>query len=394
LEKDFMSTLVPVTKYCEITSSKRIYAKEYMSSGVPFYRGKEISLKSKNEIISEPIFITRDRFEEIKKRFGAPKAGDILMTAVGTIGNLYIVKNNEEFYFKDGNVLWFRKFDNLNSAWLYYWLLSTDGKRELAKCIIGSSQSAYTIDNLSKLKIPQIKLPTQERIASAIKNYDDLIENNEKRSKILEEMAQKLYAEWFVKFKFPGHEKAKFIDSGTKFGKIPSGWEVRSVESLIKRIPAGKKYENKTVSETGKVPVLDQGKSGVIGFHNDKPGVNASLENPVIVFANHTCYQNLIVYPFSAIQNVLPFVPNDERSIYWLHWATKDLIEFNDYKGHWPEFIAKKYVVPEIELTQEFGDTMAPIVALKYKLERRDVDLKEMRDLLIPQLVTGKRKLK
>ncbi len=271
--------------------------------------------------------------------------------------------------------------------------------KEFIKKIYGfKGQAAQPNVSLGDLKSLDITIPQkkddQTRIASVLSAYDDLIGNNEKRIRALEEMAQLLYTEWFVKFKFPGHKKVKMVDTGTEYGEIPDGWEVRNVESLIKRIPVGKKYENKTVFETGKVPVLDQGKSGFIGYHNDKPGVNASVDNPVIVFANHTCYQNVIVYPFSAIQNVFPFTPNDERDIFWLHWATKDLIKFNDYKGHWPEFMSKKLIVPTVELTKRFGVVVGKSVTMKYSLESENKNLSETRDLLIPQLVIGKRELK
>ena len=110
---------------CEITSSKRIFANEYLLSGVPFYRGKEISAKQKSTSeIDDPIFISHDKFEEIKLKYGVPLEGDILLTSVGTIGNPYLVKENEEFYFKDGNLTWFKNFKGINSQWLYYWLLS------------------------------------------------------------------------------------------------------------------------------------------------------------------------------------------------------------------------------------------------------------------------------
>ncbi|NCA93750.1 MAG: hypothetical protein EOM84_01085 [Sphingobacteriia bacterium] len=202
-------------------------------------------------------------------------------------------------------------------------------------------------------------------------------------------MAQLIYKEWFVDFKFPGHEKVKMVKG--ELGLMPEGWEVVVVRDIIKRVPSGKKYENKTAKECGAVPILDQGKTGVIGYHNDEPGVLASEGKPIIVFANHTCYQNLIMFPFSAIQNVLPFYPSDEnyRNIFWLHWATKDLIEFNDYKGHWPEFIGKRLLLPNKELCKKFGEIIEPMIIKKFKLEQYNNNLRQTRDLLLPKLMSG-----
>jgi Type I restriction modification DNA specificity domain len=201
-------------------------------------------------------------------------------------------------------------------------------------------------------EFPLPPLPAQHRIASILSAYDELIENSQRRIKILEAMARALYREWFVHFRFPGHENHPRV--GSPLGEIPMGWEVRTVEEIVKRIPVGKKYDQKTVNPTGGVPVFDQGKSGIIGYHDDEPGVLVSETAPVIVFANHTCYQRLVHIPFSAIQNVLPFVTNPSlsRNIYWLNWATNGLVVFNDYKGHWPEFVAKTLIVPPAELCQ------------------------------------------
>ena len=209
------------------------------------------------------------------------------------------------------------------------------------------------------------------------------------RIKILEAMARALYREWFVHFRFPGHENHPRVAS--PLGEIPKGWEVRTVEEIVKRIPVGKKYDQKTVNPTGGVPVFDQGKSGIIGYHDDEPGVVASETAPVIVFANHTCYQRLVHIPFSAIQNVLPFVasPSLSRNIYWLNWATNGLIVFNDYKGHWPEFVAKTLIVPPAELCQRFGEFAAPMSLQSLKLERQIENLRRTRDLLLPRLLSG-----
>jgi type I restriction enzyme S subunit len=237
-------------------------------------------------------------------------------------------------------------------------------------------------------------LPVQRRIAGILSVYDELMENSQRRIRILEAIARALFREWFVHFRFPGHEKHPRVAS--PLGDIPQGWEVKTVEEIVKRIPVGKKYDQKTVNPTGSVPVFDQGKSGIIGYHNEEPGVVASETAPVIVFANHTCYQRLVHIPFSAIQNVLPFVPSPAipRNIYWLHWATNSLVVFNDYKGHWPEFAAKSLVVPAAELCQRFGEFAAPLCRQILKLERQIRNLRRTRDLLLPRLLSGQINLK
>src|SRR3989338_6062026 len=151
---------------------------------------------------------------------------------------------------------------------------------------IHAGGSAQPHANAPVLKNFELFLPdakTQTEIVDVLSAYDDLIENNARRIQILEQLAQAIYIEWFVNFRFPSHEKVKMIDSRSDFGKIPEGWEILPVENLVERVSPGKLYDNKTVLPTGNVTVLDQGRSGIIGYHNDASGVEASIEKPVIV---------------------------------------------------------------------------------------------------------------
>ena len=229
----------------------------------------------------------------------------------------------------------------------------------------------------------------QCKIAFILSSYDDFVETNNCRVKILEEIIRLNYKEWFVKFKFPGYEKIKKLKS--ELGMIPEGWKVKKIEEVVERIHPGKLYDSNTVNKSGNIPVLDQGRSGIIGYHDDEPGVKANENNPIIVFANHTCYQNLILFPFSAIQNVLPFISSKTnfRNIFWLYWATKGLVKFNDYKGHWPEFVNKKLIVPPPHICDEFGKLVRPMVLQKYKLQQQNNILHQTRDILLPKLISG-----
>ncbi|MBN2589581.1 MAG: restriction endonuclease subunit S [Sedimentisphaerales bacterium] len=117
-------------KVAEITSSKRIFAEEYLTEGVPFYRGKEIIEKHNGNDVSTELFISHKKYNEIRDKFSVPQAGEILLTSVGTLGIPYIVKDDEKFYFKDGNLTWFKNFDGIENSYLYYWLISDLGKEE------------------------------------------------------------------------------------------------------------------------------------------------------------------------------------------------------------------------------------------------------------------------
>ncbi len=103
-----------------ITSSKRIFKSEYTVSGVPFFRTKEVKELAHDRPISKTLFISNSRYEKIKSKYGVPMAGDILLTAIGTIGEIYVVEKGKDFYFKDGNVLWLKNFNSINPHFLKY----------------------------------------------------------------------------------------------------------------------------------------------------------------------------------------------------------------------------------------------------------------------------------
>jgi type I restriction enzyme S subunit len=207
---------------CEVTSSKRIYATELVPAGVPFLKSKEIIEKVNGQAHSNLLYISEQRFQQIAEQTGSIEAGDVLLTSRGTLGVPYVVKATDRFHFADGNLTWFRRLRGLDSSYLNYFFLSPIGKAALQKCVIGSSQQAYTIAALKKAEIPLPPLPIQRRIAGILSAYDELIESSQRRIKILEAMARCLYHEWFVHFRFPGHESVPRVPS--PLGEIPKGW--------------------------------------------------------------------------------------------------------------------------------------------------------------------------
>ena len=171
---------------CSISSSKRIFAEEYKSFGIPFYRGKEIIEKQKGTNISTELYISESRYEEIKNKFGVPQKGDMLLTSVGTLGIPYIIKD-ETFYFKDGNLTWFYNFNGINSKFLYYWFLSPTGKNTIEVNAIGSTQKALTIDTLSKIRINIPNFKIQNKIVAILSSLDEKIELNRRINGNLEQ---------------------------------------------------------------------------------------------------------------------------------------------------------------------------------------------------------------
>jgi type I restriction enzyme S subunit len=271
----------------------------------------------------------------------------------------------------------------------------------------GGSRRAITKAHIESFVVPLPPLQDQISISKILSVFDDRITLLRETNTTLEAIAQALFKSWFVDFD-PVHAKmegrapegmdqdtaALFPDSfeESELGNVPKGWRVQKFEDFIDRQSVGKKFDQKTAVATGQVPILDQGKSGVIGFHNEEPGIKATLEKPVVVFANHTCYMRLICFDFSTIQNVLPFIGKGVDTV-WAFYATKDRVKFSEYKGHWPDFAIEKAVVPSVEFTYVFRRILDPLVASIRNNELQIQNLYALRDTLLPRLISGQLRL-
>lgn len=229
----------------KVSSSKRIFAKQYVEKGIPFYRQKEIIDKKNKVEITEPLFISTETYNDIKSKFGVPQKGDLLITAVGvTLGIPYVV-DDEVFYFKDGNLIWLRDFDeDINSKYLYYWITSDVGQKSMWSRTIGSAQPALTIDTIKQFEVPIPTYEVQNKVVDILTAYDSLIEDNQKQIKLLEEAAQRLYKEWFVDLRFPGYEDVKIVDG------VPEGWKKEPLSEVFTYV-RGKSYTSKELVENG-----------------------------------------------------------------------------------------------------------------------------------------------
>ncbi|MDU2670765.1 MAG: restriction endonuclease subunit S [Clostridium sp.] len=169
-----------ISEIANLTSSKRIFLSDYVDSGVPFYRGKEITELKANKTPSDILYITEEKYKEIKESYGVPKIGDILLTAVGTLGNSYVINNEEPFYFKDGNLIWFKEI-SINSIFLDLYLSSPHGQKKVLDSAIGSTQKALTIVALNKIKIYIPNTEEQIKIANFLSKIDSIVEKEKEK---------------------------------------------------------------------------------------------------------------------------------------------------------------------------------------------------------------------
>ena len=162
---------VPLGSLAEVGSSKRIFEKEYVSEGIPFYRTKEIVELSKGNRITTELFITKERYDEIRSEYGVPQKGDLLISAVGTIGVIWIVDGKNDFYFKDGNLLRVSATEKFVPEYLKHLLeaLISAYKSEMSS---GTAYAALTISALKEMMVYDVPHAEQEQFAAFVEQTD------------------------------------------------------------------------------------------------------------------------------------------------------------------------------------------------------------------------------
>ena len=151
----------------QIGSSKRVLKSQWKADGVPFYRGREVTRLAMDGFVSNELFIAEDHYTELANQYGVPKAGDIVITAIGTIGNSYIVQDGDRFYFKDASVLWLKKTSNVSSQFVNLWLKSPVFFDQLYRGN-GATVDTLTIQKLQSVQIRIPSLPEQHRIVAIL----------------------------------------------------------------------------------------------------------------------------------------------------------------------------------------------------------------------------------
>ncbi|WP_298255318.1 restriction endonuclease subunit S [uncultured Arthrobacter sp.] len=160
----------------EITSSKRVFQRDWRASGVPFYRARELAILGVCGTVDNDLFIDRAMFDEYRRLYGAPEPGDFLVTGVGTLGKTYVVKPGDEFYFKDGNILWLKRSETVDSNFLKFLYSTPLVERQISDGSSGTTVGTYTITNAKKTEIPLPPIAEQRAIATALSDVSETID--------------------------------------------------------------------------------------------------------------------------------------------------------------------------------------------------------------------------
>ena len=168
-----------IGSFAKVTSSKRIFEESYVDEGVPFYRSKEITDLSKGLNVQTEIFIPEEVFEQVNEASPAPKCGDILLTSIGTIGNIWI-SDGRKFYYKDGNITQIEANDGFDSVYLKYCFSSNVVLEQYRRLTMGSTLLALTIIKIKKIVVAFPPLDEQRKIVRCLKIKCGSIDNTVK----------------------------------------------------------------------------------------------------------------------------------------------------------------------------------------------------------------------
>ena len=163
---------------CKISSAKRVLQQDWKDSGIPFYRAREIAQLSNNEKVKDDLFITPELYNELKSKYGVPSFGDLMISAVGTIGKIYIVKETDCFYYKDASVICFSKKEkNINSKFLKLCLESSFLQNQIYSQSTGTTVDTITINKAQEYLFPLPSIKEQSRIVSKIEELFSYLDN-------------------------------------------------------------------------------------------------------------------------------------------------------------------------------------------------------------------------
>ena len=307
--------------------------------------------------------------------------GTLLITIAANIAETAVL--DMKACFPDSVVGFVPDQDKVNVYFIKYYIDYI--KREMQNISQGTTQDNLSLD---KLRLFKFKVPDDrgfvDQISNVILNYDHLIENNNRRITILEEMAQSLYKEWFVHFRFPGHEQAKFVNSS--FGQVPEDWKVKEFGSFID-FWNGKKGAK---VEAGEYPLF--GANGVIGLSQDWKYEHAVIIGRVGAYCGAV---ECSLEKFWGSDNTIIAKCKTDSNLTYLFLLLQSF-KLNKYAGGSAQPLLTQttlkkleFIQPPAEVIEAFEDIASKNMLMVKKLQRANANLKLQRDMLLPKLISG-----
>lgn len=390
----------PLETLCRKVTDGTHDSPKLLPDGVPFIKGKHISQGRLNLDYCD--YISRKDHLKVIAR-SKPERGDTLFSNIGSVGDSAFVNTDAEFSIK--NVALFKPdFERVVPKYLFYLLRSPGVLGGLLSMRSGSAQPFIGLETLRKYMVRYHgSLSTQSQVVSILSAYDDLIENNTRRIEILEEMARRLYDEWFVQFRFQGHEKAEFKES--ELGLIPEGWkvsclgyvadEVREAVHPSKVSPAtpyiGLEHlprRSITLREWGSADSVSSGKlsfrRGDVLFGKIRPYFHKVVIAP---FSGICSSDTILIRPKK--DNFLGVVLCCSSSDKFVDYATQTSNGTKMPRADWKVLKNYPVLIPSDGLLSDFNTLVLGVVSQARNLMLKNVNLRAQRDLLLPKLISG-----
>ena len=390
---------------------------EFKSTGFCVFLNAS-NIKDDSFVFENIDFISEEKDNMLRK--GKLSRKDIVITTRGTVGLVAYYGNNilyDNMRINSGMIIIRVNSNVINPNYFYQLLKSKSLKKQYQLFASGCAQPQLPIQDFRLINIPLFSKTHQDKIAKVLSNYDDLIENNNKRIKILEEMAQKIYKEWFVDFKFPNHESATFKQ--TDLGEIPNDWEIKKV-SEISTLSKGKSYKSsELVEENEGLPFLNlkcverdggfrrDGLKWFDGKYNDTHVVMP--EDIIMAVTDMTQERRLVARPARIPHNwykeyvmsmdLVKLIANNNIDKSYFYSLLKYSNFSDEVKNHAnganvlhlnPQNIEQfELIVADEGTRNSFGKIVKQIYDEIDVVYLKNEILKQTRDLLLPRLISG-----
>lgn len=350
---------------------------------------------------SDAYYISEEDFTKINAR-SRVEQWDVLMSMIGTVGEVAVVKNVPDYAIK--NVALFKCGNSeLKGRWLSYYLRTPFAKGHMSGNQKGSSQQFLSLKQLRDLPIPVLDNLKMQRIVKVLSVYDELIENNQKQIKLLEEAAQRLYKEWFIDLRFPGYETTPVVNG------VPDGWEKHSFSEKVSIMSGGTPKTELKEFYGGGIPFYSpkDHDGSFFAFKTEASITEAGLancnsslfpENTIIITARGTVGKTvLLAVPMAMNQSCYALKCDELNLPYYLFFALNaevQKLKAMSNGGVFNTIIVKTFdniqiVFPSNGLAFRFEEKVSPIMEqIKAKMQENML-LTEARDRLLPKLMSG-----
>ena len=354
-------------------------AADYVPDGIPFVMANDLVAGRVNYDACH--FISKKQADGLRKGFA--RQGDVLLTHKATIGRTALVGPEADPYIMlTPQVTYYRVNDQgvLSNHYLRHYFDSELFQKTLALWADAGATRAY-LGITAQLKLPVILPPirVQHKIAAVLTAYDDLIDANKRRIALLEEMAEELYREWFVRMRFPGHQNTKFVKG------VPEGWEITRLGEILE-LAYGKALKESD-REPGEFHVYGSG--GIVGSHS-----RALVENEGIIVGRKgnvgaVHFSDRGFFPIDTVFYVVSELP-----LTFLFFLLQ-MMNFINNDAAVPglnrnQAYSNQLFYPGSNLIIKFAEMVDPIFDMKHQLQAQNENLIQTRDLLLPRLISGK----